>query len=238
MKLIHYITFGFLTIITLAVFGLFVLDRTNLVAQNWNPLAPLDINAEITPVTKLQFRRALASKASCVDAMQQAGVDVRALDDFVDKNDERCGISDRVELRDLGAVKLSPIELNCAAALRLVMWSAHEARPLAREILGSDIARMEHFGSYNCREIRTTTGSSGRMSKHATARAVDISGFVLNDGIRISLKSDWENASNGEFLKQAHEGACNWFGVVLGPEYNALHADHFHMDIGAWPICR
>ena len=238
MKFLHFVTFAFLTILTLSILSILLLARTDVVASNWNPLAKLDINADITPVTSVQFRRALANKDACVEALSDAGVDARPLEDFVEQSDPRCGIADRVALHDLGAVKIKAIELNCSAALRLVMWSAHEARPLAREILGHDITRMEHYGSYNCREMRTASGSSGRMSKHATARAVDISGFVLEDGTKISLKNDWSNGDIGVFLKRAHAKACDWFGVVLGPDYNALHADHFHMDTGAWRVCR
>ena len=238
MKLLHFVTYGLLAALTLVVFGLIVLDRTDIVARNWNPLATLDVNADVTPITQIQMHRALAQKDTCVAAMANAGVDVKSLPDFVDPQDKRCGISDRVELHDLGAVKFKPLELNCAAALRLVMWSAHEARPVAREILGSDIARVEHFGSYNCREMRTTNGSTGKMSKHATARAVDVAGFVLNDGRNISLKGDWKNGDRGRFLRRVHDRGCEWFGVVLGPDYNALHADHFHMDTGTWPVCK
>jgi len=26
--------------------------------------------------------------------------------------------------------------------------------------------------------------------------------------------------------------------VTLGPEYNAAHADHFHLDMGGGKVCR
>ncbi|WP_208534621.1 extensin family protein, partial [Pseudomonas aeruginosa] len=25
---------------------------------------------------------------------------------------------------------------------------------------------------------------------------------------------------------------------VLGPDYNAAHRDHFHLDMGLWKVCR
>jgi len=28
------------------------------------------------------------------------------------------------------------------------------------------------------------------------------------------------------------------FQTVLGPDYNAAHANHFHMDMGSFRICR
>ncbi|HET6390837.1 extensin family protein [Hyphomicrobium sp.] len=33
------------------------------------------------------------------------------------------------------------------------------------------------------------------------------------------------------FLRQAHEDACGIFGTVLGPDANAAHHDHFHLDM-------
>lgn len=26
--------------------------------------------------------------------------------------------------------------------------------------------------------------------------------------------------------------------TVLGPDYNAAHHDHFHLDMGLWQVCR
>lgn len=36
-----------------------------------------------------------------------------------------------------------------------------------------------------------------------------------------------------EFLHRVHEGACDVFGTVLGPEANDAHRDHFHLDMKA-----
>ena len=33
------------------------------------------------------------------------------------------------------------------------------------------------------------------------------------------------------FLRAVHEGACKIFGTVLGPEANAAHRDHLHLDL-------
>jgi hypothetical protein len=77
------------------------------------------------------------------------------------------------------------------------------------------------------------------MSEHATANALDISGFVLADGRRITLRAGW-NAGGAEarFLRAARDGLCDFFRVVLGPDHNALHADHFHVDQGLFLSCR
>jgi hypothetical protein len=42
----------------------------------------------------------------------------------------------------------------------------------------------------------------------------------------------------GRFLREVHDGACDFFDTVLGPEYNAAHHDHLHLDRGAFRLCR
>ena len=40
------------------------------------------------------------------------------------------------------------------------------------------------------------------------------------------------------FLRDVRDGACSVFDSVLGPEYNAAHRDHFHVDRGGYRMCR
>jgi hypothetical protein len=42
-----------------------------------------------------------------------------------------------------------------------------------------------------------------------------------------------EKVATSEFLHQAHDDACKLFGTVLGPDTNAAHHDHFHLDMKA-----
>ena len=39
------------------------------------------------------------------------------------------------------------------------------------------------------------------------------------------------SGSKTEFLRAAHASACRVFGTVLGPEANAAHRNHFHVDM-------
>ena len=77
------------------------------------------------------------------------------------------------------------------------------------------------------------------MSQHATANAIDISGFDMADGTKIRLRNDWNGAADkAAFLRDVRNSACSWFGLVLSPDYNAAHHDHFHLDQGRWGRCR
>jgi hypothetical protein len=79
---------------------------------------------------------------------------------------------------------------------------------------------------------------NGLWSEHARANAVDIAGFRLEDGTRISVAADWnDKGGKGRFLHQVRDGACRLFATVLSPDYNAAHHDHLHLDEaqrGAW----
>lgn len=133
-----------------------------------------------------------------------------------------------------GVSNLGPVKCETAKAFN--DWARYGVDRAARQILGERLARIETMGSYAC---RTIAGSS-RMSAHATGNAIDVSGFVLEDGRRIDLRSDWDggDAATREFLRIVHKSACKRFGTVLGPEYNAAHKDHFHLEGTGARFCR
>jgi hypothetical protein len=100
--------------------------------------------------------------------------------------------------------------------------------------------QIEHLGAYNCR--RMYGRSSGRWSEHATGNALDVAAFVLADGRRVSLAGNWTGkGAEAAFLRRVRDDACDVFGTVLSPDYNAAHADHFHLDQasrGFGTVCR
>ena len=105
----------------------------------------------------------------------------------------------------------------------------------AEQILGSKLVKIETFGSYSC---RTIAGSS-KLSEHAHANAIDVSGFVLADGRRITVQQGWNGSSTErEFLRTVRASACKRFGTVLSPDYNRAHHDHLHLDMSNGGYCR
>lgn len=130
---------------------------------------------------------------------------------------------------DRGVLELASLgPVTCPVATALAGWARYGVDRAARQILGSPLRRIETFGSYSCRNV----AGSGRRSAHATADAVDISAFVLEDGRRISILDDWSsgNRQEREFLRIVHASACKRFSTVLGPEYNRAHRDHLHLE--------
>ena len=223
-----------------AVFGsaaalLFLHPKTPLPPE-WNPRHPLDVAAPITLLTGWKLKKAVEDDAVCLRAIAKDRVEQLA--PLVAEN-PLCGIDPRVRVSGVGNSILAPVETTCGVALSLTMWERHGLQQAAQSILGSRIARIEHQSSYSCRQIRTPDGVSDRMSTHATAEAIDIKGFVLEDGRRISLLADWQgNGPKAAFLRQARDTSCKWFATTLGPDYNSLHADHFHLQSRGWGLCR
>ncbi|MEL7276752.1 MAG: extensin family protein [Pseudomonadota bacterium] len=202
----------------------------------WNPLAPLAVAHPVTPFTGWKLRRVLADGALCRAVLTEAGAGFETLPDR--EESAVCHIRDRVRLARIGEVRIRPLDTRCQIALRLAMWTEHGLRPAADE-LGMALDGIEHLSSFSCRRIRSPQGDSGRMSLHATADAVDIAGFRLADGARIRLIEDWDgDAARRAFLRAARSTACDWFPTVLGPDYNRLHADHFHLQHRGWGTCR
>lgn len=148
-----------------------------------------------------------------------------------------CGLRDALQVRRT-ALQVGPaFLLSCPAAASLALWERHVLQPQAQLWLGAPVRRVEHFGSYACRNVYGR--EAGRRSQHATAEAFDIAGFVLQDGRRITVARDWQgDGTAARFLHAVHGGACGLFDGVLGPRYNAAHADHFHFDRGPYRICR
>jgi hypothetical protein len=61
---------------------------------------------------------------------------------------------------------------------------------------------------------------------------------------RITVLGQWPDEDAPQpgpealLLRDAHSGACKYFKGVLGPDYNAVHRDHFHLETGGYSMCR
>ena len=126
---------------------------------------------------------------------------------------------------------------SCPLAVAYAMFEHHTLQPAAQSAYGQKIARVDHLGSFACRNVYNR--ESGALSRHASADALDIAGFRLAGGRTISVLRDWPKQNqDAEFLRQLRDGACESFSVVLSPDYNAAHRNHFHVDVGRWSVCR
>ena len=86
-----------------------------------------------------------------------------------------------------------------------------------------------HQGSsYSCRRIAGTTVAS----EHSKGNALDVMRIELKNGRDIKVQKQGLFAFRARgLLNTVRADGCSYFTTVLGPGYNADHADHFHFDI-------
>lgn len=157
-----------------------------------------------------------------------------------------CGWINAVRVTESGGATIVADPLSCPAAAALTMWIAHEVQPAAQRLLGHRVKSIKTFGTYSCRGINGNAYADRLKalhlpvprSEHATANAIDIAAFDLDNGDSVTVLKDWPGqGAKADFLHTVHEGACRFFRVVLGPHANAAHANHFHLDRGPWHAC-
>lgn len=158
----------------------------------------------------------------------------------------RCRFDDGVRIRPESprSIAYAPggLVTACPVAAALALWERDVVQPAARRHFGSRVTQIDHAGSFSCRRLYGRV--EGPFSEHATADAIDILGFRLADGRRISVLRDWRgDPDEASFLREVRNGACDLYSTVLSPDYNAAHADHFHLDQAergdlGWRLCR
>lgn len=205
------------------------------VPEAHDPWAPLRHDETPNWLTGFKFRRVTGDPTRCREFVAASPLQAQPVDDLV--RADGCGYENAVRVAGSDIDWGPGFVLECPMAASLVMFEAHVLQPASREVFGEPVTAVSHYGSYACRN--TYGRESGRLSQHARANALDVSGFRLADGRTISLVDHWaDDTGKGEFLRRVRDGACRWFGGVLGPDYNAAHADHFHFDRGPYRLCR
>lgn len=191
----------------------------------------------VSPValSAANLERFSAAVNACRTALNNAQIEVEPAPDV---SEGSCGYRGAVTLTQSLHPYSEPVTTSCALAAALVLWERDVVIPSAERHLGQGVARIEMAGpAYSCRPIAGR--SDGRMSEHARANAIDIRGFTLEDGARLSVQEGW-SGTPGEraFLREVRDGGCQLFQVTLSPDYNRAHRDHLHFDMGRWELCR
>ncbi|HEY8614969.1 extensin family protein [Phenylobacterium sp.] len=225
------------TLLDLALVGLLLAGLVNAWAPPQDlPWKPFRLDRPVGLATPAQFARAAGDPGQCRLALAEGRVS------FVEEPDRdlgECATENTVRVKDGAAAPLAPAApvVTCPVALAYAMWTRNVVQPAAAETLGSRVTRVEHYGTYACRNIYGR--AEGRRSEHAFANAIDVAAFRTADGRRVSVLKDFRREdARGEFLRRVRDGACPWFRAVLSPDYNAAHRDHLHLDFGRWRACR
>ena len=149
-----------------------------------------------------------------------------------------CTALGSVQLLEIGTPVNNLGAMTCPLARQFARWAREAVQPAARAWLDSRVVRIESFGTYSCRPLNGQAGA--RLSEHGRANAVDVGAFVLANGKKITVLQGWDGEDEDvrKFLRAVHKAGCRRFQVVLGPDSNAFHRDHFHFDLGNGPYCR
>jgi hypothetical protein len=151
-------------------------------------------------------------------------------------HEKMCGLQSPLSLEAVVAngrsVPLNaPVTTDCGMATALPGWIGD----VDRWLMATEKTRIETINvgtNYACRNVNNAEG--GNLSFHAFGDAMDVVGFTLEDGRTISVDTAWPGTveQGSRIIRFAHDAACTHFTTVLGPEANALHHDHLHLDLG------
>lgn len=112
---------------------------------------------------------------------------------------------------------------------------AHAVADTIEDVVDDGVVRIRHLGTYNCRLIAGSTS----LSRHGYGDAIDLSAFDFDDGTAWTLVDDWEHDTTtfeteaGQWLWDTSQGwhEQKLWNVILTPNYNAAHDNHFHVDL-------
>jgi hypothetical protein len=171
----------------------------------------------------------------CHVDLAREGVQFRVLPD--QRFSGGCSALGAVQLIDIGVPVTNLRAMTCPLARQFSRWAREALQPAADQWLGTRVVRIETFGTYSCRSVNSQPGA--RLSEHAYANAVDVAGFVLGDGRRITVQQGWNGDDDRvrRFLRAVHQAGCRRFAIGLSPDSDAYHYNHMHFDMGRGPYC-
>jgi hypothetical protein len=120
-----------------------------------------------------------------------------------------------------------PIYASCALASSLGR--------MAQMLSAGGVTDAVYLGVYGCRVVAGTT----TLSEHGRGRAFDLSALRTANGVVHTVLMHWERdqpdpvTPSGQLLRQTVESLyeARIFNIILTPDYNAAHANHFHLDL-------
>jgi hypothetical protein len=227
---------GGVALALLAICVFFVM-RQGFLPAAWSPLPALDLADPGAWFVDWRIAELKRDRALCLRVLRAPQISAAPVSANPLKNG--CGWENAVRISNAGGATLNVGTVSCEVAAGIAMWLAHEVQPRAVAMLGSRVSSVQHLGSYSCRNVVGRKLPVSSRSQHATANALDIGGFTLADGRTIRVLRHWPGSGpEARFLREIHARACRYFRVAIGPEYNALHRDHFHYDRGLFSRCK
>jgi hypothetical protein len=149
-------------------------------------------------------------------------------------------VVDDVTFRYRTAAKPDAILVACQMVARV--------RRLATLVKGFGLNEVVHIGTYNYRPMRNPEcekANNCRLSQHSFGTALDIHAIgKVGSKATYSTLTDWvvtklptcPGKPKTDADRILHDFACQMrakslFSIILTPNYNATHRDHFHVDL-------
>ena len=223
------------TLLTIFILGAIATAGYRWLPSYYNPFTPLNLDDPPGRITQYKLRH--LTPEACASLLAQANQKNLIRTQAVADSGGECPLNNVVRVRDFGPVSLNGSFLaSCPLALSSALFVSQQVRPLTQRFTGHELTRIEHLGSFACRNIYHRPDA--RRSEHATAEALDIAAFRLANGERVTVLNGWKSAKTQPWLKALLAASCGYYGNGLGPEYNAAHASHFHLGMRGFGLCR
>jgi hypothetical protein len=222
-------------LLVFAIFAALVIFAVRQIPPWHAPWGELSLEHPIGVATHMKLRQLLDDEVSCTAALSTAA-NLRTRTALPDAGTGRCPLTNAVAFEQSTVSYGGAFAASCSLASALYIWEREALQPAALQHFNTNVERIDQIGSFACRNIYNR--DVGRISQHASANALDIAGFRLANGERISVLHDWgTNTDKGRFLATLVESSCSIFSGVLTPAYNRAHRDHLHLDMGPYRIC-
>jgi hypothetical protein len=192
----------------------------------------------------VQPARAVSRAPTPAGTVERGVCGVRALEgrrlSRITASTRGCGVAEPVSVTRVHGVALSqPATLHCDMARALGDWVDDALVPAVGR-RGGGVAELTVIAHYSCRTRNSRRGA--RISEHGRGMAIDIAGYVLQDGERVRVIEDYRRGRHRRDLRAMYREACGTFTTTLGPDADRFHQDHFHFDLarhrGGGTYCR
>ena len=205
--------------------------KNDIIPRKINPFADIELNEEPDVFAEFKLDGLKGDLKACKAALDRSDIDYTVVGTQKSKT---CVVNDFIAL-DRSAYPYSvPPRATCPLIAAIVLWENTVIKKAAKKHLKSPIDQIHSVRVFTCRNI----AGQKRRSQHSYANAIDITGFSLKNGQKITVLNDWgKRTPAGRFLREVRDESCDIFQMVLSPEYNAAHRDHFHFDMGDWKSC-
>ena len=169
-----------------------------------------------------------ADDAACLTRIKELGLHFEPLPPL---SEGACGAARPLKVSRLAddiAVE-PPATMVCGMAEALAQWSRVVVVPEAKRLLSARAKAIAIGTSYQCRTRNHIPGA--KLSEHAFANAVDVSGIVFHDHASVTIGTPAADTPEARYALAIQTGACPSFHTVLGPGSDVEHGNHLHLDL-------